>query len=153
MCNVHDWGGHCTVLEIMLATTLTPRSPREEPFLPLARVVQFPSAVESSARERALGRFVNELSPASGPEFFELLVEFIAECLGFEGAVVAELPQGADGQLEPIAIYPDNAASSEVMRSLIVTHCEHLVETGFSRLADITTEASFDIPLKGADGR
>ena len=137
----------------MLATTVTPRSVREEAFLPPPRVVQFPGAGELSARERALAQFVNELSPSSGPEFFELLVEFIAECLGFEVAVVAELPQGADGQLEPIAIYPDNAASSEVMRALIGTHCEHLVETGFARLADITTEASFDIPLTGADGR
>src|ERR1051325_1934107 len=124
----------------MLATTSAPRSVRdvrEEAFLLPAHVVQFPVGGESNARERALAQFVNELSPASGPEFFELLVEYIAECLGFEVAVVAELPQGADGQLEPIAIYPDNAASSEVMRALIGTHCEHLVETGFSRLADI----------------
>ena len=125
-----------------------PRSP-----LPLG-VARFPvSDEQAAARERALARFVNELSPATGQEFFELLVEFIADCLGFEIAVVAELPLGGDGQLHPIASYPPNVSSSGVMRSLIGTHCERLVESGFSRLGEVGSDAAFDLPITGSDGR
>ena len=116
-------------------------------------VARFPVSDEhAAARERALTRFVNELSPATGPEFFELLVEYLADCLGYDVALVAELPQGGDGGLQPIAAYPANVESSAVMRSLIATHCERLVESGFSRLGEVS-DAAFDLPIIGSDGR
>jgi PAS domain S-box-containing protein len=126
----------------------SPRSP-----LPLG-VARFPSTDDAAvARDRALVRFASELSPASGPEFFQLLVDYIGECLGYEIVAVAELPQGGDGQLLPVATFPSNAGSSAVMRAVIESHCEQLVETGFARLADLDSEAALDIPITGCDGR
>ena len=40
--------------------------------------------------EAVLTRFATELSPARGTEFFESLVVFVADCLGFDVAVVGE---------------------------------------------------------------
>jgi PAS domain S-box-containing protein len=116
-----------------------------------AAVIPFPVPTED-ARDRALSRFVSELSPTNGAEFFQLLVEFIAECLGYELVVVAELPEGGDGQLHPIAVFPNSVGGSTVMRSLIDTHCERLVETGFSLLGSVESEAAFDLPIVGHDG-
>ncbi|HEX6161977.1 MAG TPA: ATP-binding protein [Vicinamibacterales bacterium] len=119
--------------------------------LPLG-VARFPVTDEhAAARERALARFVNELSPAAGHEFFELLVQYLAECLGFDMVLVAELAPGGEAALQPIAIYPSNAASSTA-GSAIATHCERLVENGFSRVGEIS-DAAFDLPIVGADGR
>ena len=128
-------------------------SVKERRALPLG-VARFPAPDEHAiARERALSRFVNELSPASGQEFFELLVEFLADCLGFELAVVAELSAAGDGQLQPIAAYPPTVRSSGVMHALLETHCDSLVETGFSRLGEVASDAAFDLPIKASDGR
>ncbi|MBY0495160.1 MAG: PAS domain S-box protein [Cyanobacteria bacterium] len=144
----------------MRATTLSVQErrtarPIQGPRSPLSLgVARFPISDElTTARERALARFANDLSPATGHEFFELLVEFIAECLGFEVAVIAELPPDGDGGLLPIATYPASAGSSPVMQALISTHCERLVESGFSRLGDIASDAAFDLPITGSDGR
>ena len=116
-------------------------------------VVPFPIAeARVPTLERALARFVNELSPASGPEFFGLLVEYIGECLGFEVVVIAELAPGGDG-LQPIATYPANATSNSVVCTLIATHCERLVQTGFSRLGEAHSDVSVDMAITGSDGR
>ena len=118
------------------------------------RVALFPSADHAAvAREQALTRFVNELSPASGPEFFQLLVEYIGQCLGFDLVLVAELPAGGDGRLMPLATYPIDAGSSPVVHALIDTHCDRLVATGFARLADLEGDAALDLPITGSDGR
>lgn len=116
-------------------------------------VVPFPAPpAPQDSREQALSRFAAELSPATGPDFFELLVEYIGACLGFEVVVVAELPADGDGHLRPLATYPANVRSSAVLSALIGTHCERLVETGFSRLGDMTSDAFFDLPITGSDG-
>jgi len=129
------------------ASQAPPRSP-----LPLG-VVPFPVPEQrTSTLESALARFANDLSPASGPEFFELLVEYVAECLGFEVVVIAELTPGGDGELQPIATYPSAGTASSVVRTLIATHCERLVQTGFSRLGDARNDVSVDLPITGSDG-
>jgi PAS domain S-box-containing protein len=124
-------------------------------FRPRARVASFPFIVDPKAtsRERALARFAEELSPAHGPEFFELLVEFVAECLGFDVVVIAELPAGGDGQLRPVATYPANARANRVMSALIGSHCDRLVETGFSRLDQVDGRECFNLPISSAAGR
>lgn len=144
----------------MRATTLSMNERRAATSVPMPRsplpfgVARYPDNHDPvAARDRALARFVTELSPATGQEFFELLVDYLAECLGYEVVVVAELPSGGDGQLSPIAAYPESVRSSGVMHALIETHCERLVETGFSRLGDIASDAAFDLPIKGSDGR
>src|SRR5262245_11703755 len=127
-------------------------SPLRSP-LPLG-VARFPIQDEQLvARDRALARFVNELSPAAGPEFFQLLVDYVADCLGFETVVVAELPAGGDGQLLPLATHPANLAAADPVRVIIETHCERLVDDGLALLGTAPSGAAFDLPVTGADGR
>jgi len=123
-----------------------PRSP-----LPLG-VARFPAPDDrAAARERALSRFVKELSPVSGPEFFQLLVDYIAEYLGFETVVIAELPPGADGRLLPVAMYPEEPG--DALRAIVDLHCARLVEDGLALMGTVPTEAAFDVPIIGSDGR
>jgi PAS domain S-box-containing protein len=119
-----------------------------------AVVAPFPSIdLVGASRERALTRFVEELSPAHGPEFFELLVEFVAECLGFELVVVAELPLGGDGQLRPIATYPAHASANSVMQALIGDHCERIIDAGFSRIGDVAGDDCMNLTIASTEGR
>lgn len=145
----------------MRATTLSVRERRAHaPYSGAARsplklgVAHFPvpdHAAES--RDRALARFVNELSPATGQEFFELLAEYVAECLGFEMAVVAELPQGGEGRLQTIAAYRSTSRGKSAMQILIDSHFDRIAETGFSRIHELCDEGSFNLPILGSDSR
>ena len=125
------------------------------PRSPLPRgVARFPVPDEhAAARERALSRFVNEISPVAGPEFFQLLVDFIAESLGFDIVVIAELPPASEGQLVPLAIHPEEQDDRAAMRTIIEMHCARLVDNGLALMGTVKTEAAFDLPIIGADGR
>jgi PAS domain S-box-containing protein len=81
-----------------------------------------------SSIEPALMRFASELSPASGQEYFELLVEFVAECLGFEAVVVGELMTEGGERFVPIADFPPRG-NGDIAR------------------------ADLEIPLVGSDGQ
>ena len=46
------------------------------------------------------------MSPATGQAFFDHLVEFVADVLGFEAVVVGELPRGPESRFTLLAEYP-----------------------------------------------
>jgi PAS domain S-box-containing protein len=118
-----------------------------------ARVAIFPPPDEhAAARERALSRFATELSPASGPEFFALLVEYVAECLGFDAVTVAELPPGDVEHMRPIASYPSSAGDGAVMSALIGSHCEELLDAGFARIGELADDRFVDLPITSGEG-
>jgi two-component system cell cycle sensor histidine kinase/response regulator CckA len=103
--------------------------------------------------ERALTRFASELSPWKGDAFFDRLVEYVADCLGFEVVVVGELPEDGQGPLRPIATYPQEAEAGATTRAVIGTHCDRVVANQFATLNDMVADTSLDVPLIGSDGR
>ena len=56
--------------------------------------------------DAALTKFASDLSPASGQQFFDRLVAFVAECLGFEVVVVGELTPERRTQLKSMLAAP-----------------------------------------------
>jgi PAS domain S-box-containing protein len=101
-----------------------------------------------SAIEPALTRFASELSPASGQEFFELLVEFVAECLGFEAVVVGELTVEGGERFLAVAEFPPDGT-----RAVFATHCDRLAAGEVIESDESTPGNYVDIPLMGSDGR
>jgi PAS domain S-box-containing protein len=73
--------------------------------------------LRKSPIEAALARFASELSPARGQQFFDRLVEFVADDLGFEAAIVGELTPGND--LRITAEYPPNAVETTVGKACV----------------------------------
>jgi len=72
------------------------------PLAPRPAVVRF----RRSPVESAFTRFASELSPATGQPFFDRLVEFVADALGFEAVVVGELARDPESRFIPLAEYP-----------------------------------------------
>ena len=136
-----------SVLPARRKRSVVPRYPRLVGDLPPA------SAEQGDFLELALTRFASDLSPWKGQAFFDRLVEYIADCLGFEFVLVGELPGDGLRRVMPIATYPPDREASAVTRAVIGTHCDRLIETGFTTLGDLATDAFFDMPLMGADGR
>jgi len=100
--------------------------------------------------EAALTKFASDLSPAQGQQFFALLVEFVADTLGFEVAVVGELAADGPSRFIPIAEYP---AADAATRAIITTHCDDLAASACSPLSDAADDRCVDVPLLGSDGR
>src|SRR5215207_9568383 len=100
--------------------------------------------------EVALTKFASDLSPAKGQKFFDLLVAFVADCLGFEMVIVGELAADGTSRFTPIAEYPP---SSETTRAVVGTHCDRLAATGCSTRSERIEGGSIDVPLVGSDGR
>jgi PAS domain S-box-containing protein len=101
--------------------------------------------------ESALARFASDLSPAQGQQFFDRLVEYVADCFGFEFVQVAEL--GGDGSsVRAIATYPPERKASAITREAVGSHCARVVASEFSTLGDVATDVFFDVPLIGSDG-
>src|SRR5688572_12501246 len=92
----------------------------------------------------ALTRFASDLSPAKGQRFFDLLVEYVATCLGFETVIVAELASASaePARFTPIAQYP---ASSEV-HAVVGTLCDRLAAADGSTGPDVIEGGRIDVP-------
>ena len=73
-------------------------------------------------------KFASDLSPATGQPFFDRLVEFVADSLGFDAAVVGEFAADGDSRITRIAEYP---AATQATRA----------------------DGRVDVPLIGSDGR
>lgn len=84
--------------------------------------------------EEALARFASDVSPAKGQEFFDLLVGYVVNCLGFDAAVVGELAADGVTRFIPIAEYPRANANTLPVR-------------------ERNTGGCVDVPLIGSDGR
>ncbi|HUQ88832.1 MAG TPA: ATP-binding protein [Vicinamibacterales bacterium] len=100
--------------------------------------------------EAALTRFASDLSAAQGAQFFDLLVEFVAEELGFDAAIVGELPAGGASRFLPIAEYP---AADAATRAIITTHCDDFAASARGPRSDAAGQGCIDVPLLGSDGR
>ena len=100
--------------------------------------------------ERVLQRFADDVSTASGTRFFDLLVEYIASCLGFDFVVVGELHDDGVQRVLPIASYPANTMA----RGEFLT-CAQGVRDAFPN-ASISRELSIDgyvgVPLVASAG-
>jgi len=97
-----------------------------------------------------LTRFASELSPAIGERFFELLVEYVADCLGFEIVVVGQFATDDSTHFISMAEYPPATAEARV---LIGTHCGRLAVNQCSSLSGAAPGAWVDVPLLGSEGR
>ena len=102
--------------------------------------------------EDALSRFASDLSPAQGQQFFDRLVEYVADCFGFEFVQVGELSGDADGHVRAIATYPPERQASVITREAVGSHCDRVVASQFTMLGDVATDVFFDVPLIGSDG-
>lgn len=100
--------------------------------------------------EALLTRFASDLSPANGQQFFDLLVEYVADCLGFELVVVGEFARDDSTHFLPLAEYPPASAET---KALIKKHCDRLAVSGSSPLNGIAPGAWVDVPLLGSNGR
>ena len=98
--------------------------------------------------EAALTKFASDLSQAKGQQFFDLLVEYVANCLGFEAVVVGELASDGPSRFITIAEYPFADAATRVVVGM---HCDHLSADGFLGMAP--EDGCVDVPLLGSDGR
>ena len=100
--------------------------------------------------EAALTKFASDLSPAKGQRFFDLLVEYVADCLGFDVVVVGELTSEGGSRFLPLAEYPRADATT---RAVIVKHCDRLAASAGSLGAETHADGCVDVPLVGSDGR
>lgn len=100
--------------------------------------------------EPVLARLASELSPARGEEFFELLADFVGECLGFDAVVVGEITDDGGVRFVPLAEFPRDAGS--FTRTGIHSHCDR-VATGSDVEDDALDGGYVDMPLMGAGGR
>jgi PAS domain S-box-containing protein len=100
--------------------------------------------------EAALTRFATDLSPAKGQQFFDLLVEYVAATLGFEGVVVGEFASAGATRFIPIA---EHFPADTAVRAVVRTHCERLATAVASPGAERADDGCMDVPLIGTDGR
>ena len=100
--------------------------------------------------ESVLARLASELSPARGEEFFELLVEFVGEALGYDVVVVGEINDEGGVAFAPLAQYPH--AGADVTRADVRTHCDR-VAAGAATDDEPLDGGCVDVPLVGASGR
>lgn len=115
--------------------------------------------------ERALQRFANEVSAATGTRFFELLVEYVARYLGFDVVVVGEVASRETRELRSIAAFPsmagtfvremDNSPCERVAAGEFLTYHSGL-KRAFPRADNIQKydlDAYVGAPLVASDGR
>jgi len=108
---------------------------------------------QRSQSEAALTKFASDLSPAKGQKFFDLLVEYVADCLGFETVIVGELASASAGAARFIRIAEYPVPASEATRAVIGTRCDLLAATDGSIGHDVIEGGRIDVPLVGCDGR
>src|SRR5918994_943743 len=101
---------------------------------------------QRSQTEAALTKFASELSPAKGQQFFDLLVEYVADSLGFETVIVGELASASAGATRFIAIAEYPAAASETTRAVIGTHWDHDAATDGSIGNGVSEGGRIDVP-------
>ena len=117
--------------------------------------------------ERALQRFANDVSAATGPRFFELLVDYVASCLGFDIVAVGELTGDNPEQLRTIAAFPAGIMPEDFIQPLAGTPCERVAHGEFlayakglqaafpcaTNLRKYDMDAYVGAPLVASDGR
>src|SRR5262249_49392222 len=74
--------------------------------------------------ERVLERFATDVTMASGTRFFDLLVEYVAGCLGLDFVVLGEVQKGDPRRVNVVAVSPACAEPANVSRLLACTPCE-----------------------------
>lgn len=114
--------------------------------------VDLTAAWRDRALEPVLTRFATELSPAKGQAFFDLLVEFVADCLGFDVAVVGEFADDGAARFVPLAEYPP-CAEGVVTRAVVGTHCDRLAAGDLIASGESADSECVDVPLFGGDGQ
>lgn len=102
--------------------------------------------------EPVLSRFASELSPANGQEFFELLAEFVSDCLGFEGVSVGEVSLEGGLRYIPLAEYPPHSGGN-VNHAAVRAHCERVAAGAVAAGGGASDEGYVDALLAGCDGR
>ena len=116
--------------------------------------------------EHALQRFANDVSTATGARFFELLVEFVASCLGFDVVVAAELMSDGPERVRSIAHWPPELAPDDFIQNLAGTPCERVAHGEFltypegvreafpcaGTIQALELESYVGAPLIGSDG-
>jgi PAS domain S-box-containing protein len=117
--------------------------------------------------EQALQRFANDVSAATGARFFELLVEYVSSCLGFDFVVVGELESGGAREVRTIAAFPPSIMPDEFAQTIAGTPCERVAAGEFLTFGTGLKEAfpcavniqKYDLnayvgaPLVASDGR
>lgn len=98
--------------------------------------------------EPALRKFATDLSPAKGQAFFDQLVEYLVECLGFETVTVGELAADGSARFTPIAEYPP--ATGEDSSAVSMRADRFAVSDGAAAAAK---DGCINVPLLGSDGR
>ena len=115
--------------------------------------------------ERALQQFANDVSAATGPRFFELLVNYVSVCLGFDVVLVGEVTSDDPRELQTIAAYPSMA--TKFVHDIEGTPCElvaagefvtypHGLKQAFpcaDNLQKYDLDAYVGAPLIASDGR
>jgi PAS domain S-box-containing protein len=81
--------------------------------------------------ERALQRFANYVSAATGARFFELLVEYVSSCLGFDIVMVGELTPSEPDEVRTIAAFPPGIMPEEFAQTIAGTPCERVAHGEF----------------------
>ena len=114
--------------------------------------------------ERALQRFAHDVSAATGARFFELLVDYVSSCLGFDIVVVGEL---GGAEVRTIAAFPPGIMPEEFVQPIDGTPCERVSQGEFltysaglqdafpcaSNLKKYGLNAYVGAPLVASDGR
>ena len=100
--------------------------------------------------EAALTKFASDLSPAKGQQFFDLLVEYVAATLGFDGVVVGEFTTGGTSRFIPIA---EHFPSDMAARAIVKTHCDALATAVASPGVERADDGCTDVSLIGTEGR
>jgi PAS domain S-box-containing protein len=117
--------------------------------------------------EHLLQRFANDVSAATGTAFFELLVEYIAGCLGFDVVTVGELAGEGCESVRSIAAWPPGITPDDFMQDLSGTPCERVAHGEFLTHANgvreeypcaesihaLAIDSYIGAPLVGSDGR
>ena len=117
--------------------------------------------------ERALQRFAHDVSAATGARFFELLVDYVSSCLGFDIVVVGELVSSEPRHVRTIAAFPPAIMPQEFSQTIAGTPCERVACGEFLTYARGLKEAfpcavnlqKYDLdayvgaPLVASDGR
>jgi len=114
--------------------------------------VDVTSAWSGGALEPVLTRFATELSPAKGQEFFDLLVEFVADCLGFDVAIVGEFASEGTARFVPLAEYPPSSEGA-VTRAVVGRHCDRLAAGDPGTAGDTADSEFVDVPLFATNGQ
>jgi PAS domain S-box-containing protein len=176
---LNDWlaSGHADPLEVDMTLTMRSgdtrliswrltktRNSRGE----IAEILLVGADVTGRAwTERALQQFANDVSAATGPRFFELLVDYVASCLGFDIVAVGELPGDEPEQVRTIAAFPAGIMPEDFIQPIAGTPCERVAHGEFltfakglqaafpcaTNLKKYDMDAYVGAPLIASDGR